>query len=348
MPPLDEALAARLASFALAAVEREYPNHLTHFLNDAGDLQPPRGLHPAFYGALDWHSSVHNHWLLARLAARFPHAAFAPRARAILERHLTAGFIARERTYFETPGREGFERPYGWAWLLALDAELTAFPAQRGALSPLTECIVARIAPWLNELPYPVRSGGHANSAFALGLMFDWANANKRHALTGAIAAAAKRFYFHDRAARLAFEPSGEDFVSPLLAEAELMTRVLARGAFSDWLGAFLPGIPGEGGTDWLPPVEAPASGDYKLAHLAGLNLSRAWMLATIAAYLPSYDYRRSALTAAANAHAANGLAAAWREDYGASHWLPTFAAYCLGNSAGAPSRPTGEPHSGE
>ncbi|MGH8273363.1 MAG: DUF2891 domain-containing protein [Gammaproteobacteria bacterium] len=334
MPPLDEARASRLAKIALAAIEREYPNHLTHFLNDAGDLQPPRSLHPAFYGALDWHSAVHNHWLLARLATRFPDAPFAPKARAVLERHLRAEHIARERAYFDAPGRESFERPYGWAWLLALDTELAAFPAQRAALSPLTEWIATRVTLWLNDLPYPVRSGGHANTAFALGLMLDWARANKREAMANTLVAAAKRFYLRDRAARLAYEPSGEDFLSPALAEANLMARVLERGAFTDWLTVFIPEIPVEVGSAWLTPVEAPASYDYKLAHLAGLNLSRAWMLASIAARLTSYDYRRAVLTAAANEHSTDGLAAAWREDYGASHWLPTFAVYGLGYEA--------------
>lgn len=330
MPPLDEALAARYAETALGALAREYPNHLTHFLNGAEDARAPRELHPAFYGALDWHSAAHNHWLLARLLRRFPDAAFAPAARSLLQRHLNAGNIAAECDYFAAPGREGFERPYGWAWLLALDSELAAFPPLRAALAPLTELIAARIAPWLAALPYPVRSGEHANTAFALGLMADWAAANSRAYVAEAVHAAAERFYAEDGNAPLAHEPSGYDFLSPALAEADLMGRLLPPAVFPGWLAGFLPGIPGAGETTWLAPARAPESADYKLAHLAGLNLSRAWMLTGIAARLPVEDLRTAALHAAARTHAELGLNAARREDYGASHWLPTFAVYCL------------------
>ncbi len=327
---LDEALAAQLARIACATLAREYPNHLTHFLNGADDARTPRALHPAFYGALDWHSAVHNHWLLARLLRHFPEADFAPAVRALLERHLNSQNIAAECAYFAAPGREGFERPYGWAWLLALDDALSPWPALRRTLAPLREWIAGRIAPWLAALPYPVRSGEHANTAFALGLIHDWAVTNSRQDIAEAIGTAAERFYAEDRNAALAFEPSGQDFLSPVLAEAELMGRVLAPEAFANWLAGFLPRIPAAAEDAWFAPAIVPASEDYKLAHLAGLNLSRAWMLAGMAARLPAGDLRSAALCAAAAAHAEIGLPAARREDYGASHWLPTFAVYCL------------------
>ncbi|MGH8160859.1 MAG: DUF2891 family protein, partial [Gammaproteobacteria bacterium] len=265
MPSLDEKSAARLAAFALAALQREYPNHLTHFLNGDEDALSPRELHPAFYGALDWHSAVHNHWLLACLAHRFPRASFAKEARKLLKRNLNADNITGECAYFEAPGREGFERPYGWAWLLTLDVELVGFPPQRAALASLTELIAERIAPWLAALPWPVRSGEHANTAFALGLIFDWATATQRKTIADAVAAATKRFYLGDREAPLALEPSGHDFLSPALAEADLMRRVLGADAFADWLAVFLPHIHGKGSADWLPAVETPDSLDYKL-----------------------------------------------------------------------------------
>ncbi len=333
MPQLDEQSAAWLAALALAALGREYPNHLQHFLNGAGDAQTPRALHPAFYGALDWHSAVHNHWLLACLARRFPDAAFALKAGKLLAQNLTDENIAGECNYFRAPGREGFERPYGWAWLLALDAELGAFPPQRAALAPLTELVAGRIGAWLAALPWPLRSGEHANTAFALGLMFDWAAATRHGAVATAIATAAKRFYLRDCAAPLAFEPSGHDFLSPVLAEADLMGRILEPSAFADWFKDFLPTLREGSDAAWLPVVESPDSLDYKLAHLVGLNLSRAWMLAAIAARLPARDRRRAALAAAAEAHAADGLAGAERSDYGASHWVPTFAVYLLRNT---------------
>lgn len=335
MIALDEKLAGRCASYAFAALEREYPNHLAHFLNDSTDVRPPRALHPAFYGCLDWHSAVHNHWLLVRLMHAFPGAPFGKRARALLAKHLTPDNIAKERDYFAAPGREIFERPYGWAWLLALDAELVPLPGLRAALAPLVGLIVERIdRPWMAAMPYPVRSGEHSNTAFALGLFFDWAGKMQRPDVSDSIRKAAEKFFFEDRAAPLRYEPSGHDFVSPVLAEADVVGRILAPDEFSTWLRDFLPEIPESDDVAWLAPAEMPDSEDYKLAHLPGLNLSRAWMLAGIAARLPPRDLRRSALQAAALAHAERGLSAALRPDYGASHWLPTFAVYCLTHPA--------------
>lgn len=328
-PALDPILAERLAGTAMAGIRREYPNHVTHWFNGPDDARPPHELHPAFFGCLDWHSAVHNHWLLARVLARFPRADFAAEARALLEAQLTPQNIAAERDYLAAPGRGGFERPYGWAWLLALDVELAPWPRLRKALSPLAALIAERVGPWLASLPYPVRAGEHSNTAFALGLMLDWARATGHVEIEQAITAAGERFYKGDERAPLAYEPSGHDFISPALAEADLMARVLEPGAFADWLTAFLPGIPPSGGP-WLAPATMPESEDYKLAHLPGVNLSRGWMLAAIAERLPGHDARRTALQVAAAEHARAGLGAALREDYGASHWLPTFAVYLL------------------
>ncbi|MGH8427495.1 MAG: DUF2891 domain-containing protein [Gammaproteobacteria bacterium] len=333
MQALDESLAARFTAVACAALTREYPNHLTHWLNDVEDAREPRALHPAFYGCLDWHSAVHNHWLLARLLRLFPDAGFVQEARALLERHLTPTNLSAEREYFAAPGREGFERPYGWAWLLALDAELAPWPHLRAALSPLAELIASRIAPWLTALPYPVRSGEHANTAFALALMFDWAVTNSRVGIVNAVHTAAENFYGRDVDAALAFEPGGHDFLSPVLAEANLMARVRETDDFAAWLADFLPDIPASRESEWLEPAAMLESADYKLAHLAGLNLSRTWMLASIAVRLPADDPRRAILATASAAHAETGLSAALRTDYGASHWLPTFAVYCLTHS---------------
>ncbi|MDN5863834.1 MAG: DUF2891 domain-containing protein [Gammaproteobacteria bacterium] len=323
---LDEALSRRFAAAACGALGREFPNHITHFLNEAADARPPRALHPAFYGALDWHSAVHNHWLLARLIRLFPDADFAPQARAILEEHLTPARIKAECDYFRAPGREPFERPYGWAWLLVLDAELEAFPAERAALAPLTALIAERIPAWLGVMPCPVRSGEHANSAFSLALMLDWARNVGDDKLIDEIQAASLRFYADDRGATFAFEPSGQDFVSPALAEAALMARIVAPDAFADWLAGFLPGDELRD----LQPATAPENGDYKLAHLGGLHLSRAWMLAEIERRLPDGNPRRDSLRTVMMLHQEAGLAAARREDYGASHWIPSFAVYHL------------------
>lgn len=327
---LDAPLAERLAATALDAMDREYPNHLALWLNGDDDARPPRELHPVFYGCLDWHSAVHNHWLVARLLQLFPDGAFAVAGHDRLERGITGTAVAGECDYLSAPGREGFERPYGWAWLLALDAELAAWPVQRRILSPLVDLIVARFADWLAALPYPVRSGEHPNTAFALGLAADWCVATGNEDLRGRIRRDAVRLFGADREASFAFEPSGHDFLSPVLCEADLMARLMPRDEYVGWLARFLPAIPVDDGPTWLEPARVPDSEDYKLAHLAGLNLSRSWMLRGMAEALPAGDPRKPALEAAHAAHVEAGLATALRADYGASHWLPTFAVYAL------------------
>lgn len=335
MNSLTPGLAAHLAGMALAASRREYPNHLTHFLNTAADADTPRKLHPAFYGSLDWHSAVHNHWLLARLLHRFPAARFSAHAAKRLKQNLTPKTIAAELAYFQAPGRKGFECPYGWGWLVRLELALDDLPDQRAALQPLVALIGQRIEPWLTRLPYAVRSGEHTNTAFSLGWLLDWARTRGQTAIAAAIRSAALRFYATDHAAPLAWEPSGHDFISPALAEADLMRRVLPPDTFLPWLQAFLPD-PLCGGDRTFAPVIMPESADYKLAHLSGLNLSRAWMLAALAAAMATASERRlcQALADTAWEHRMAGLGAVLRPDYGAGHWLPTFALYCLEHPA--------------
>lgn len=335
MTSLDEHAAARFARMALENVAREYPNHITHLLNDDADAVTPRKLHPAFYGSYDWHSSVHSHWLLARILRLFPHAGFAPDIRRLLDRHLTSEKLAAEQAYFERPHRATFERPYGLAWLLQLAAELHEWDLAearrwRGALRPLEELAIARFNDWLPKLSHAVRSGEHSQTAFALGLVHDYARSTQRAALTTLVNARSRDFYLQDRNAQLAYEPSGQDFLSPVLAEADLLRRVLPQKDFAIWLTSFMPQIPVNGDTDWLQPVVSQDQSDGKLAHLDGLNLSRAWMCAGIASTLSENDARRAAMSAIAAAHAAAGLAGIRAERYEGSHWLPSFAVYLL------------------
>jgi hypothetical protein len=333
--PLDSARAARLARLALDCVHREYPNKIAHVLGADADARPPRELTPAFYGCYDWHSSVHGHWLLARLARLFPAEPLASEARAALARSLTPDALAAEVRYVEGRGRVSFERPYGLAWLLQLAAELREWPdpqaaAWARALAPLESVAAARLESWLPKLVYPVRSGEHSQTAFALGLALDWARRSGHAALAALVEARARAFYERDRACPLAYEPSGEDFLSPCLAEADLMRRVLPPPAFARWLRAFLPGVPASGSEAWLAPGVVTDRADPKLAHIDGLNLSRAWMLEGVAAGLPSGDRRAAALRAAARAHRDAGLAGVTGEHYEGGHWLGTFAVYLL------------------
>ena len=334
---LDPAAAARFAKLALACVHREYPNKISHVMNSDQDAQPPRELTPAFYGCFDWHSSVHGHWLLARTARIFPGSAVAQDARAALAVSLTTANLKREAEYMNGEGRASFERPYGLAWLLQLGAELREWDdpqarAWSAALHPLEDAAAARMQTWLPKLTHPVRSGEHSNTAFALSLALDYARGAGRREFANLIETRIKAFYLNDRACPLNYEPSGEDFLSPCLAEADAVRRVLPPVEFARWLGEFLPAAAQDGSAAWLRPAVVSDPTDGKLAHLDGLNLSRAWMLRGIAAALPKSDVRLAALRSAANEHARDGLRAVTGAHYEGGHWLGSFAVYLVTN----------------
>jgi hypothetical protein len=336
-PPaaFDLPSAQRFADLALACVHKEYPNKIAHVLASDADVKPPRELTPAFCGCFDWHSAVHGHWLLVRLARTFPDAPFVPKARAALAASLTPEHIAREVAYLGGPGRSDFERPYGLAWLLQLAAELREWddPQARElarALAPLERVAAGRFAAWLPKLSHPIRVGEHSQTAFALGLVLDWARTAGEASMTALVERRSRDYYLGDRDCPMAYEPSGQDFLSPCLAEADLMRRVLPQPAFAAWLGSFLPRVPLDGSAAWLEPAVVTDPADGKLAHLDGLNLSRAWMLEGIASGLPAADPRIAALRAAAASHRSAGLAAVTGEHYEGGHWLGSFATYLV------------------
>jgi hypothetical protein len=348
----DVSAAERFANLALACVHKEYPNKIGHSLLSDADVAPPRKLTPAFYGCYDWHSSVHGHWLLARLVRTFPNAPFAPAARDALRQSLTADNLAQEAAYLRAEGRASFERPYGVAWLLQLAAELREWgdndaQAREMAanLHPAEQAALERLKAWLPKLSHPVRIGEHAQSAFALGLVLDYARTAGDRQFAELIESKAKQFYLADQNCPLDYEPSGEDFLSPCIGEADLMRRVLPSPDFGRWLKAFLPQITRakasrtktshdetshEKSGAWLEPVVSPDPSDPKLAHLDGLNLSRAWMLEGIASGLPRGDERLAAIMAAAEEHRRAGLAAVTGAHYEGGHWLGSFAVYLV------------------
>jgi hypothetical protein len=333
--------AARFAQLALACVHQEYPNKIAHVLASDADVAPPRELTPAFYGCYDWHSSVHGHWMLARLAHLYPDAPFAAPARAALAQSLTAANIAAEVGYLAGPGRTSFERPYGLAWLLELGAELRAWDDAEARkwsanLEPLESAAAARLKAWLPNLRYAIRIGEHDQTAFAFGLAWDWSAVAGDTELRDLLEAKAQQFYLADRNCPLDYEPSGHDFLSPCLAEADFVRRVLPAQEFARWLTIFLPQIGKSGSSDWLPPGIVTDRSDPKLAHIDGLNLSRAWMLEGIAHGLPPGDARVAALLAAASRHRAAALPAVTGEHYEGGHWLASFAVY-LTTGAGLP-----------
>lgn len=331
----DSKAAERFAKLALACVRKEYPNKISHSMTSDADVAPPRKLTPAFYGCYDWHSSVHGHWLLARLVRTFPHADFVQPARDALRQSLTAEKIMQEAAYLRAEGRASFERPYGLAWFLQLNAELQEWddPQAREMavnLRPLEQAVLEHLNAWLPKLSNPVRIGEHDQTAFALGLMLDFAHGTGDQKLAALVTSKARQFYLNDKNCPLEYEPSGEDFLSPCLGEADLMRRVLPSHDFAVWLRTFLSQIPDSGSNKWLQPVESPDRSDPKLAHLDGLNLSRAWMLEGIASALPKADSRLSSISAAAQAHKRAGLAAVTGEHYEGGHWLGSFAVYLV------------------
>jgi Protein of unknown function (DUF2891)/PQQ-like domain len=331
--PLDVAAAARFANLALKCLHEEYPTHISHTLNSAADARSARELWPAFYGCFDWHSAVHGHWLLARLLHEFPDAPFAADARSELGRSLTPENLAGEVAYLKQPNRASFERPYGLAWLLQLSAELRQWQDPQAqqwsvALRDLEGEAASRLKSWLPKLHYPIRVGEHDQTAFSFGLMWDWAGVTGDTEMRAQLRDAAQRFYAQDRDCPLRYEPSGEDFLSPCLAEADFMRRVLGPSAYAHWLTAFFPGIAAHSANAWLSPAVVTDRADPKLAHLDGLNLSRAWMLEGIARGLPPADPRVPILRRLADEHAAAALPWITGEHYEGGHWLGTFAVY--------------------
>jgi len=321
---LDAPLAARFAGIALGHVTREFPHKLDHVLDDADDAQRPRALHPVFFGSFDWHSCVHGWWLLLTLRRRFPE--LAARIDPLADTTFTPDKLAAELAYLDRPNSGGFERPYGWAWLLALHGA-AAETRWQAALEPLTRAFAARFAAFLSRATYPIRTGSHANTAFACILVHDWA-VEHDHPLAVLIVRKLHDWYGEDRDAQ-AWEPDGDAFLSPVLVEALAMTRALDDRAFAVWFDAFLPrATQRQPASLFIPAVPSDRS-DGKIAHLDGLNFSRAWCWRLIAAeFWPEHPVSIVAL-AAADAHVAASIDHI-AGDYAGEHWLATFAALAL------------------
>jgi len=325
---LTASKASRWATIALGHVTREYPSKLDHVLQGPEDVASPRALHPIFYGSFDWHSCVHGYWLLATLhRTHLQSSAVGVRIRAILDDALTREKVAAELHYLQHQASETFERPYGWAWLLMLQAELsraTYRPGWARTLEPLATALALRLRVYMDKLAYPVRTGTHGNSAFALSLALEYAQVCRDEALYEAIVTTARRWFLADANHR-PLEPSGEDFLSPALAEAECMRRVLAPEEFSDWFSAFLPNVADFDPPALFEPAVVTDRSDGRIAHLDGLNLSRAWCWRGIANGMAHGEPAQGAARAAAERHFAAALPHL-ADDYAGEHWLATFA----------------------
>jgi hypothetical protein len=332
---LDTAQAEKFARLALAGLDREYPNKPGDVLTTAADVAAPRAVHPAFFGSFDWHSSVHGHWLLVRLLRLHPEMPGAAEIRTRLAAHFTTEHLATEAAYFEKKENRGFERMYGWAWALRLAAELRTWddPDARqwaAAFAPLERKLVALTKDYLPRLTYPVRTGVHPDTAFALAQILDYARTAGDADLEKLIAARARDYYLRDRAYPTGYEPSGEDFFSPGLNVVDLLRRVLPREEFSRWLDEYLPALRAGDLGAWSRAAEVSDLSDPRIVHLVGLNLTRAWTMQGLLSALDAADPRRATLEKAMQLHATAGLKQVFSGHYEGEHWLATFAIYHL------------------
>ena len=330
---LTPEMASRFASLALNHLTREFPNKLMHAMSSAADAQTPRQLHPIFYGSYDWHSCVHGYWLLLRLLNKFPDLPQAEKIIAMVGEHFTAENVAGEMAYLQQPQHAGFERPYGWAWFLALTQQLHEMALPQAAVwaknfAPMTRFFEESFTAFLPKATYPLRVGSHFNTAFALALTLDYARCVKHESLSELIKETALRWHLDDKNCQ-AWEPGGDEFLSPSLMEAELMRRVLPGEEFVTWFGHFLPDLAqGQPATLFTPATVTDRS-DGKIGHLDGLNLSRAWCQRALASALPENDPSAALLRQTAEAHLHSALDHL-DSDYMGEHWLATFALLAL------------------
>ncbi len=336
---MSQEQASSFARLALQGVGKEYPNKPGDVLNDEKDARPPRALHPAFYGSFDWHSSVHGHWMLVRLLRLFPDLPERKEARSVLAEHLSADNLRAEADAFARPSAASFERPYGWAWLLKLAEELHGWDDPDACgwsknLRPLADAIAARFVAYFPKQTYPIRSGVHQNTAFALGFALDYARAVGDEGLRRLVEERGRAYFGKDAGVPAAWEPDGADFLSPSLEEADLMRRVLPPEEFRAWFRGFLPDLAKGEPKNLLEPAKVTDRADPQLVHLDGLNLSRAWCMRRLAAALAEDDPARKVLAKSAARHAEAALGHVASGDYAGEHWLASFAVYLFSTPA--------------
>ncbi len=329
LPTLTPALGSTFAGVALSHVTREYPNKLEHVLTGPDDLLSPRALHPIFYGSFDWHSCVHAYWLLARLLRRLPALPEAPAIHALFDAHITPANVAVEVAYLAAPHRGTFERPYGWGWAHMLCAELRRHDTADGrrwsqTLQPLANAFTARWLAFLPKATYPIRVGTHFNTAFAIALSHTYAVTHGDERLATELSQSAERWYGTDADSQ-AWEPGGDEFLSSTLMEAECMRRVLPAPVFASWFAKFLPRLAVGQPHALFTPATVSDRTDGKIAHLDGLNLSRAWCWRHLATGMSDDDPRLRIAHDAAARHLDASLAHV-TGDYMGEHWLATFA----------------------
>lgn len=333
-PALTPQVAEQLARLPLHCIGQEFPNKTSHTSDSASDARLlPSELHPVFYGCLDWHSSVHGHWMLVRLLRLFPSLANRAEIIQVLGNSFVPEKMQAEAAYFSTYSvSRNFERTYGWAWLLKLDQELATWNDTLGrqwhaALQPLTAKIVALWKAYLPRQTYPNRTGVHPNTAFAMAFALDWARAVSDTAFEREVVARSLAFYKDNTATPAYLEPDGSDFFSPSLEIADLMRRILPKKAFLSWLNRFYE----ERSISRICSLpEVSDRSDYQIVHLDGLSFSRAWCMRGIAGQLPPGHPLKKRFTTAADTFLSKTLPTLFAGNYGGEHWLASFAVYAL------------------
>ncbi len=337
MPKLGDRLSdsqvASFAKLALKNIQTEYPNKPGNVVVDDESVRTPKAMHPAFYGCFDWHSSVHGHWMLIRLLKDYPDSDVEAEIRKKLNENLSAENLAGELSYFKEKQHKSFERTYGWAWYLRMVDELEGWDDADGKrwrenLRGLEELLVGRTIDYLPKLSFPIRTGVHPDTGFALAQILDYARKLKNTELEELVVKRARDYYANDVNYPTLYEPSGQDFFSSCLNEADLMRRVLSKDEFAQWFDKFLPVLRNGDGGNLLVPVEVSDVTDGYIVHLAGLNLNRGWCMQGIASSLPESDSRVALLNKSASEHADMGFKYVFSGHYEGDHWLATFAIY--------------------
>ncbi|MCS7465783.1 DUF2891 domain-containing protein [Stieleria sp. ICT_E10.1] len=332
---MNAEMAESWAKLVLKGVDTEFPNKLSLVYLSKDQIKAPREHFPAFYGCYDWHSSVHGHWVLVRLLKDDPGMVSAPQIREVLSRHLSDENLSQEAAFFARDEQKTFERMYGWAWLFRLVIELDGWDDAdakrwRNNLRPLEEVLARRVKDYLPKLTFPIRTGQHTDTGFALGQILDYARAMEMPALQALVIDRANEYFATDLDYPVHYEPSGHDFFSSCWNEADLMRRVLSQQAFEDWLAKFVPRLATQLTDGTIAPVAVSDVTDPKIVHLAGLNLNRAWCLRSVASALRDDHPLKRVLVENAESHLAAGLAYINSGHYEGDHWLATFGLYAI------------------
>ncbi len=332
---MDINIAKNLSSLALKCIDREYPNKPADVLNKPSDLMSTREKHPVFFGCFDYHSSVHGHWMLLKIAKLFPNTSLSEKIYKRLDSHFTKENLRKEADYFKSPYTKSFERPYGWGWLLRLILEIKEPPQNNYTkkwekyFSPLEKVIVNRFTYYLKNLKYPIRSSEHSNTAFGLTQAYDYATFVNNLTLKNLIEKKAKEFFLNDKNYPIEYEPDGEAFLSPALTEADLMARVLKKDEFERWFRNFIPFDKLQKCINFNSPVKVSNKSDAKLIHIDGLNISRAWAFKDIIQKLKN-GREKDFILKCYKKHREYGLRNVMSGNYGGEHWLASFAVYLL------------------